>query len=253
MCVALFCDCVKKLFDGKDWSEKMEEFQASTAVVLESLPPEAIPNTAVSAAIALAVRARPDLELDPENPKVARGTPLGIELPTNSIAFKPVRADSLLRIQNEAAVLMRMAKDCQPAGVSPAGPNFAAAWQKRFETRPARYSAKSTSSGSGSRCPACFSTPCSPSAIFGLPESIFTPIRIGGNLMVQTHNHASLTSDFDAWLETLAYASGVFASEAVARTWSIQFPWPDRPDFHRSGLPMRALAATMPRKTGWAA
>ena len=78
----------------------------------------------------------------------------------------------------------------------------------------------------------------------------FHAIRIGGNLMVQTHNHASLTSDFDAWLETLAYASGVFASEAVARTWSIQFPWPDRPDFYRSGLPMRALAATMPKKNG---
>ena len=75
----------------------------------------------------------------------------------------------------------------------------------------------------------------------------------GGNLMVQTHNHAPLTSDFDAWLETLAYASGVFASEAVARTWSIQFPWLDRPDFYRSGLPMRTLAATMPKKTGWAA
>ena len=41
---------------------------------LESLPPEAIPNTAVSAAVALAVQARPDLELDPENPKVARGS-----------------------------------------------------------------------------------------------------------------------------------------------------------------------------------
>ena len=41
---------------------------------LESLPPEAIPNTAVSAAVALAVQARPDLELDPETPKVARGS-----------------------------------------------------------------------------------------------------------------------------------------------------------------------------------
>ena len=43
-------------------------------------------------------------------------------------------------------------------------------------------------------------------------------------------------------LETLAYASEVLASEAVARIWSIQFPWLDRPDFYRSGLPTRTLA-----------
>jgi hypothetical protein len=36
---------------------------------------------------------------------------------------------------------------------------------------------------------------------------------------------------------------GVFASEAVARTWSIPFPWLDRADFYRSGLPTRTLAA----------
>ena len=52
-----------------------------------------------------------------------------------------------------------------------------------------------------------------------------------------------LDPDFNAWLETLAYASGVFASEAFVRTWSIQFPWLDRPDFYRSGLPTRTLAA----------
>jgi hypothetical protein len=52
-----------------------------------------------------------------------------------------------------------------------------------------------------------------------------------------------LDPDFNAWLETLAYASEVFASEAVVRTWSIQFPWLDRPDFYRSGLPTRTLAA----------
>jgi predicted unusual protein kinase regulating ubiquinone biosynthesis (AarF/ABC1/UbiB family) len=44
----------------------------------------------------------------------------------NAIAFKTVRADSLLRIQNEAAILMQMAKDC-PAVTIIAGPNFAAA------------------------------------------------------------------------------------------------------------------------------
>ena len=42
---------------------------------------------------------------------------------------------------------MRMAKDCQPAGVSP-DLTSQPPWQKRFETRSARYSAKSTSSGS---------------------------------------------------------------------------------------------------------
>ena len=55
-----------------------------------------------------------------------------------------------------------------------------------------------------------------------------------------------LDPDFNAWLETLAYASGVFASEAVVRTWSILFPWLDRPDFYRSGLPARTLAGTIP-------
>jgi len=55
-----------------------------------------------------------------------------------------------------------------------------------------------------------------------------------------------LDPDFNAWLETLAYASGVFASEAVVRTWSILFLWLDRPDFYRSGLPVRTLARTIP-------
>src|SRR5271165_5500121 len=53
-----------------------------------------------------------------------------------------------------------------------------------------------------------------------------------------------LEPDFNAWMETLAYASGVFAREAVVvRTWSIPFPWLDRPDSYRSGLPTRTLAA----------
>ena len=51
-----------------------------------------------------------------------------------------------------------------------------------------------------------------------------------------------LDPGFNAWLESLAYASDVFASEAVAQTWSIQFPCLDRPDFYRSGLPTRTLA-----------
>jgi len=52
-----------------------------------------------------------------------------------------------------------------------------------------------------------------------------------------------LDPDSNAWLKTLVYASGVFASEAVVRIWSIQFPWLDRPDFYRCGLPTRTLAA----------
>jgi hypothetical protein len=38
-------------------------------------------------------------------------------------------------------------------------------------------------------------------------------------------------------------AFGALASEAVLRTWSIQFPWLDQPDFYRCGLPARTLAA----------
>jgi hypothetical protein len=52
-----------------------------------------------------------------------------------------------------------------------------------------------------------------------------------------------LDPDFDPWLETVAYASEVFASESLVRTWSIPFPWLDQPDFYRSGLPTRTLAA----------
>src|SRR5208283_2001421 len=52
-----------------------------------------------------------------------------------------------------------------------------------------------------------------------------------------------LDPDSNAGLETIVYASGVFSSEAVVRTWSIQFLWLDRPDFYRSGLPTRTLAA----------
>ena len=61
-----------------------------------------------------------------------------------------------------------------------------------------------------------------------------------------------LDPDFNAWLETLAYASGVFASEAVVRTRTILLPWLDRSDPYRSGLPTRTLAAhfagTIPNK-----
>jgi len=52
-----------------------------------------------------------------------------------------------------------------------------------------------------------------------------------------------LDPDFNAWRETLGYAFEVFASEAGLRSWSIQFPWLDRSDFYRSGLPTRTLVA----------
>ncbi|MBV8215030.1 MAG: hypothetical protein JOZ08_17625 [Verrucomicrobia bacterium] len=102
----------------------------ATLAALESLPPEAIPDAAVSAAAALAGRARPDLQLDLEHPKVARGSVADVfrfrDLTSEgkAIAFKTVRADSLLRIQNEAAILLRMAEQSSAIGVA-AGPNFA--------------------------------------------------------------------------------------------------------------------------------
>ena len=103
------------------------------------------------------MQARPDLELDPENPKVARGSVAdGFRFRDrtsegNAITFKTVRADSLLRIQKQAAILLRMAKDCPAVGVV-AGPISQPPWRKRFEMRLARYSAISTSSG---RRPIC--------------------------------------------------------------------------------------------------
>jgi ubiquinone biosynthesis protein len=97
---------------------------------LESLPPEAIPDRAVREAIALAELARPDYELDPENPKVARGSVADVfrfrdrTSQGKAIAFKTVRADSLRRIHDEAAILGRMAEDCPSLGAV-AGPDFA--------------------------------------------------------------------------------------------------------------------------------
>ena len=366
---------------------------------LESLPPEAIPDTAVSAAVALAVQVRPDLDLDPENPKVARGSVADVfrfrdrSSEGNAIAFKTVRADSLLRIQNEAGILMRMANDCPAVGVV-AGPNFAAALAEALRDAAGALLREIDFVGESAnlrdaralykfnrriRVPATIGIPVDRGIFMefveavplleapldyesrrdaarlvfrrlildplfsGLPESIFHGDPHAGNLMVQTQKHAPLTlvlldwsqagrlpaalrhalialclycvtgdepspdvltqllesnrksirvplpqgagdplhtafeivqqlalqgypvplnllllrksfltldgitrqldPDFNAWLETLAYASGVFASEAVVRTWSIQFPWLDQPEFYRSGLPTRTLAA----------
>ena len=99
---------------------------------LESLPPEAIPDSSVQEAIALVREMRPDLELDPQNPRVARGSVADVfrlrhrTSEGTVMAFKTVRADAMLRIQNEAAVLMEMVHDAPAVGAL-AGPNFAAA------------------------------------------------------------------------------------------------------------------------------
>jgi ubiquinone biosynthesis protein len=363
---------------------------------LESLPPEAIPDEAVRAAVALSAQVRPDFELDPENPKVARGSVADVFLfraEGNAIAFKTVRADSLLRIQKEAAILMRMAEDCPAVGVV-AGPNFAAALAEalrdaaRALLRETDFVAEAANLRDArafykfNRCiriPAPIGIPVDRGIFMefvegvplldapldyesrrdaarlvfrrlvldplfsGLAESIFHADPHAGNLMMQTQKHAPLTlvlldwsqagrlsaplrhalialclycvtgdepspevlvrllesnrksiriplpqgtgdplhtafeivqqlalqghpvplnllllrksfltldgitrqldPDFNAWLETLVYTSEVFASEAVVRSWSMQFPWLDQPDFYRSGQPTRTLAA----------
>ena len=375
-----------------------EEARAALAP-LESLPPEAIPDTAVAAAVALTVEARPDFELDPQNPKVARGSVADVfrfrerTSEGNAIVLKTVRADSLLRIQNEAAILMRLAKDCPAVGAL-AGPNFAAALAEALRDaagallREIDFVAEAANLRDARafykfnhriRVPATIGIPVDRGIFMefvegvplldaplddesrrdaarlvfrrllldplfsGLPETIFHADPHAGNLMAQMQKHAPFTlvlldwsqagrvpaplrhalitlclycvtgeepppdllrqlletnrksirippprgtgdplhaafeivqqlalqghpvpvnllllrksfltldgitrqldPDFNAWLETLAYASGVFASEAVVRTWSIQFPWLDRPDFYRSGLPTRMLVA----------
>jgi ubiquinone biosynthesis protein len=364
---------------------------------LESLPPEAIPDTAVSTAVTLAARAEPDLELDPENPKIARGSVADVfrfrDREGKTIAFKTVRADSVLRIQNEATILMRMAEDCAPVG-SLAGPEFAAALAEALREAAGALLREIDFVGEAAnlraarafykfnrrvRIPTTVGIPLDRGIFMefvegvplldapldresrrdvarlvfrrlvldplfsGLSESIFHGDPHAGNLMVQMQKHAPpalvildwsqagrlsaalrhtlvalclycvtgetpppdlltrllesnckcsriplpqgagdplhtafemvqqlalqgypvplnllllrksfLTLDgitrqldprFDAWRETLVYASEVLASEAAVRSWSIPFAWLDRPDFYRSGLPTRTLLA----------
>jgi len=366
---------------------------------LESLPPEAIPDEAVRAAVALAVQARPDFELDPQNPKVARGSVADVfrfrnrTSEGNAIVFKTVRADSLLRIQKEAAILMGMAEDCPAVGVV-AGPNFTAALVEALRDAAGALLREIDFAGEAAnlrdarafykfnrriRIPAPIGIPVDRGIFMefvegvpllaapldyesrrdaarfvfrrlvldplfsGLAESIFHADPHAGNLMMQMQKHDPLTlvlldwsqagrlsaplrhalialclycvtgdepspdvlarlvesnrkgiripppqgpgdplhaafeivqqlaleghpvplsllllrksfltldgitreldPDFDAWRETLAYTSGVFASEAVVRSWSLPFPWIDQPDFYRSGLPTRTLTA----------
>jgi ubiquinone biosynthesis protein len=369
----------------------------ATLATLESLPPESIPDTAVSAAGALAARVRPDLQLDLEQPKVARGSVADVfrfrDLASEdaTIAFKTVRADSLLRVQNEAAILMRMAEDSSASALL-AGPNFAAALAEALRDAAGAILREIDFAGEAAnlrdarafyrwnhriRIPAINGWPVDRGIFMefvegvplldapldgesrreaarlvfrrlvldplfsGLPESVFHADPHAGNLLAQTQKYApfklmvldwsqagrlsgplrrallalclccvtgnepsaalakllletddqsvrillprgagdplhaafeivqelalqghpvplnllllrksfltldgitrQLDPDFNAWLETVAYASEVFASESVVRTWSIPFPWLDRPDFYRSGLPTRML------------
>jgi ubiquinone biosynthesis protein len=368
-----------------------------TLAALESLPPESIPDTAVSAAAALAARERPDLQLDLEHPKVARGSVADVfrfrDLTSedDAIAFKTVRADSLRRVQNEAAILMRMAEDSSAIALL-AGPNFAGALGEALRDAAGAILREIDFAGEAAnlrdarafyrwnhriRIPVISGDPLKRGIFMefvegvplldvpldsesrrdaarlvfrrlildplfsGLPESTFHADPHAGNLLAQTHKYApfklvvldwsqagrisapirralltlclycatgneppaevakqlletddpfirillpegagdplhaafeivqelalqghpvplsllllrksfltldgitrELDPDFNAWLETVAYASEVLASESVVRTWSIPFPWLDRPDFYRSGLPTRTL------------
>jgi hypothetical protein len=95
-------------------------------------------------------------------------------------------------------------------------------------------------------CPTGFSTPYPRSAVFRTSRIHF-PRRStcgeshGANAetAAQSLPDTGRNPDFNAWLETLAHACGVSASEAVVGTWSILYPYPwlGRPDFYRSGLP----------------
>jgi ubiquinone biosynthesis protein len=371
----------------------------ATLAPLESLPAQTIPDSALSAAVALATQVRPDFELDPENPKVARGsvadvfrfrrrTSIG-----QAIAFKTVRADSLVRIRNETAVLRQMAKDCSAVSML-VGPNFATALAEALRDAAVALLREIDFAGEAANLrdarafyrfnrrvhvPATIGDPVDRGIFMefvegiplldaslddesrrdaarlvfrrlildplfsGLSESIFHADPHAGNLMVQTHKYSPLTlvlldwsqagrlsaplrhalialclhcvsgkepppdmlgrlletdetpirialpqgagdplhtgfeivqqlalqghpvpldllllrksflaldgitreldPNFNAWLETLAYGAAVFASEAFVRAWSIQFPWIDRPEYYRSGLPTRKLAA----------
>ena len=369
----------------------------ATLATLESLPPESIPDKAVSAATALAARERPDLQFDLEQPKIARGSVADVfrfrDLTSEdaAIAFKTVRADSLLRVQNEAAILTRMAEDSSASALL-AGPNFAAALAEALRDAAGAILREIDFAGEGANlrdarafykwnhriripdingCPVdrgifmefvegvplldapldgesrreaarlVFRRLVLDPLFSGLPESIFHADPHAGNLLAQTQQYGPFTlvvldwsqagrlsaplrrallelclccvtgkepsaavakrlletddqsvrillpkgagdplhaafeivqelalqghpvplnllllrksfltldgitrqldPDFNAWLETVAYASEVFASESVIRTWSIPFPWLDRPDFYRSGLPTRTL------------
>lgn len=75
-------------------------------------------------------------------------------------------------------------------------------------------------------CPAFFERLVLDPFFSDFPNPFFTPIRMPGTSSCKCKN----------------VPPGALASEAVVRTWSIQFLWLDRPDFYR--LSFRAVHAT---------
>ena len=66
--------------------------------------------------------------------------------------------------------------------------------------------------------------------------------------MAQTHNHAHSRPISMPGGKPSPMPPECSQAKSVVRTWSIQFRWLDRPNFYRSGLPMRTLAAAMSKK-----
>ncbi len=94
-----------------------EEAQAALAP-LESLPPSAIPDQSLAAAVALAKSGRPDLSPGPGDVGVARGSVADVFRfysrgagATRRHALKTVRPDALSRVRHEAAILQKMADE----------------------------------------------------------------------------------------------------------------------------------------------
>jgi ubiquinone biosynthesis protein len=96
---------------------------------LERLPPEAIPEAALTRAVGLAKRERPALRPDATEPKIGRGSVADVFRfsrpgPGTAVAFKAVRVDALSRIRSEAAILMKMANEAANVATL-VGPDFA--------------------------------------------------------------------------------------------------------------------------------
>jgi ABC1 atypical kinase-like domain len=230
---------------------------------LESLPPEAIPDTAVSAAVALAVQARPDLELDYESRRDAARLvfrrlildPLFSGLPESIFHADPHAGNLMMQTQKHAPLTL-VPLDWSQAGRLSAplrhalialclycvtGDEPSPDVLMRLLESDRKSIRIMLPQGTGDPLHAAFET-VQQLALQGYPVPL-NLLLLRKSFLTLGGITRQLDPDFNAWLETLAYASGVFASEAVVRTWSIQFPWLDRPDFYRSGLPTRTLAA----------
>jgi ubiquinone biosynthesis protein len=97
---------------------------------LEKLPPESIPDAALSRATGLAKRARPDLRPDAREPKIGRGSVADVfrlsgQGHYTTIAFKTIRADALTRVRREAAILEKMANEAAATLGALVEPDFA--------------------------------------------------------------------------------------------------------------------------------